>query len=127
MPKEQVSPSGSAGDAVIRQKVGIGWLAPIAAGLVTRTRSAAPALLAATARAVVAVSIVCPVFGDLHPTWRTPHVALLVQAAIAAVRVVGWPAPARRHDAVSMGIIAYLSCSCSCSRDDLAARAGGAW
>jgi amino acid transporter len=53
-----------------------------------------------------------PAFGRLHPTWRTPYVALLVQAAIAGVFVfLGQAGTSVRgaYDAlVSMGIIAYF-------------------
>ena len=51
-------------------------------------------------------------FGDLHPTWRTPYVALLVQAAIAGLFVFLGQAGTSVHGAydalVSMGIIAYF-------------------
>ena len=53
-----------------------------------------------------------PAFGDLHPKWRTPYVALLVQAAIAALFVfLGQAGTSVRgaYDAlVSMGIIALF-------------------
>ena len=51
-------------------------------------------------------------FGRLHPRWRTPYVALLVQALIAAFFVfIGQAGTSVRgaYDAlVSMGIIAYF-------------------
>ena len=51
-------------------------------------------------------------FGELHPSWQTPHVALLVQAAIAGVFIfLGQAGTSVRgaYDAlVSMGIIAYF-------------------
>ncbi len=51
-------------------------------------------------------------FGDLHPTWRTPYVALLVQAAIAGLFVFLGQAGTSVHGAydalVCMGIIAYF-------------------
>jgi amino acid transporter len=51
-------------------------------------------------------------FGRLHPRWRTPYVALLVQAAIAALFIfLGQAGTSVRgaYDAlVSMGIIAYF-------------------
>jgi glutamate:GABA antiporter len=53
-----------------------------------------------------------PAFGRLHPRWRTPYVALLVQAAIALVFIwLGQAGTSVRgaYDAlVSMGIIAYF-------------------
>jgi amino acid transporter len=51
-------------------------------------------------------------FGSLHPTWRTPHVALLVQAAISAVFVILGQAGTTVRGAydvlVSMSIITYF-------------------
>ena len=51
-------------------------------------------------------------FGELHPKWRTPYVALLVQAVIALVFVFLGQAGTSVHGAydalVSMGIIAYF-------------------
>ena len=51
-------------------------------------------------------------FGALHPRWRTPYVALLVQAAIAALFIWLGQAGTSVHGAydalVSMGIIAYF-------------------
>jgi amino acid transporter len=53
-----------------------------------------------------------PAFGRLHPTWRTPHVALLSQAAIAALFIVIGQAGTTVRGAydvlVSMGIISYF-------------------
>src|SRR5262249_58620858 len=53
-----------------------------------------------------------PAFGALHPRWRTPYVALLVQAGIAGLFVwLGQAGTSVRgaYDAlVSMGIIAYF-------------------
>src|SRR5206468_672365 len=51
-------------------------------------------------------------FGALHPQWRTPYVALLVQAAIAALFIAISQPGTTVHGAyevlVSMGIIAYF-------------------
>src|SRR4029453_13133183 len=53
-----------------------------------------------------------PAFGELHPKWGTPYVALLVQEAIAALFIfLGQAGTSVRgaYDAlVSMGIIAYF-------------------
>jgi amino acid transporter len=53
-----------------------------------------------------------PAFGALHPRWRTPYVALLVQAAIAALFIAISQPGTSVHGAyevlVSMGIIAYF-------------------
>ncbi len=50
--------------------------------------------------------------GRLHPQWRTPYVALLVQALIAGVFIFLGQAKTSVHGAydalVSMGIIAYF-------------------
>jgi amino acid transporter len=51
-------------------------------------------------------------FGSLHPRWRTPHVALLVQAGISAVFVVLGQAGTSVRGAydvlVSMSVISYF-------------------
>jgi amino acid transporter len=53
-----------------------------------------------------------PAFGRLHPRWKTPHVALLTQAAIAGVFIVLGQAGTSVRGAydvlVSMGIISYF-------------------
>ena len=53
-----------------------------------------------------------PAFGKLHPKWRTPYVALLVQAAIAAVFIflgqAGTSVKGAYDVLVSMAIIAYF-------------------
>jgi amino acid transporter len=53
-----------------------------------------------------------PVFGSIHPRFHTPHVALLVQAAISVVFVVLGQAGATVRGAydvlVSMSIISYF-------------------
>jgi amino acid transporter len=92
------------------------WLVPILAALVTlNTLGAVAGWFAATARLpfVAGIDRFLPkAFGDLHPTWRTPYVALLVQAAIAGLFVFLGQAGTSVHGAydalVSMGIIAYF-------------------
>jgi amino acid transporter len=53
-----------------------------------------------------------PAFGKLHPRWRTPYVALLVQAAIAGLFVLlgqaGTSVRGAYNALVSMSIIAYF-------------------
>src|SRR5437762_3063733 len=93
---------------------GFGRLAPIAAALVTRTAlGGVGGWFAATARLPFVAGIdrfLPPAFGRVHPRWRTPYVALLVQAAIAAVFIFLGQAGTSVHGAydalVSMGIIA---------------------
>ena len=97
-------------------KVGVGWLAPAVAALVTlNALGGTGGWFAATARLpfVAGIDRFLPkAFGDLHPTWRTPYVALLVQAAIAGLFVFLGQAGTSVHGAydalVSMGIIAYF-------------------
>jgi len=97
-------------------KVGLAWVAPIAAIFVTlNALGGVGGWFAATARLPFVAGIdrfLPPVFGRLHPTWRTPYVALLVQAAIAALFIFLGQAGTSVHGAydalVSMGIIAYF-------------------
>ena len=97
-------------------RVGVAWLAPIVAALVTlNALGGVGGWFAATARLPFVAGIdrfLPPAFGRLHPTWRTPYVALLVQAAIAGLFVfLGQAGTSVRgaYDAlVSMGIIAYF-------------------
>src|SRR3954453_19051759 len=118
MPKEQVSGLAGIMQAIqaMTARVGIGWLAPLLAGLVTlNALGGTGGWFAATARLpfVAGIDRFLPkAFGDLHPTWRTPYVALLVQAAIAGLFVFLGQAGTSVHGAydalVSMGIIAYF-------------------
>ena len=97
-------------------KVGLGWLAPIMAAFITlNALGGVGGWFAATARLPFVAGIdryLPPAFGNLHPRWRTPYVALLVQAAIAALFIfLGQAGTSVRgaYDAlVSMGIIAYF-------------------
>jgi amino acid transporter len=76
----------------IARRSGVPWLVPIVAALVVvNVLGAVAGWFAATARLpfVAGVDRFLPeVFGRLHPRWQTPHVALLVQAALAAVFIV---------------------------------------
>ena len=97
-------------------KVGLAWLAPIVAALVTlNALGGVGGWFAATARLPFVAGIdrfLPPAFGNLHPKWGTPHVALLVQAAVAGLFVFLGQAGTSVHGAydalVSMGIIAYF-------------------
>jgi amino acid transporter len=97
-------------------KTGIAWLAPLVAVMVTlNALGGVGGWFVATSRLPFVAGIdrfLPPAFGRLHPKWRTPYVALLVQAAIAGVFVfLGQAGTSVRgaYDAlVSMGIIAYF-------------------
>jgi amino acid transporter len=118
IPKEQVSGLQGIMQAVqaMTAKVGLAWLAPLLAVLVTvNALGGVGGWFVATSRLPFVAGIdrfLPPAFGRLHPEWRTPYVALLVQAAIAGVFVfLGQAGTSVRgaYDAlVSMGIIAYF-------------------
>jgi amino acid transporter len=100
----------------ITSRLGLAWLAPIVAVFVSlNALGGVGGWFAATARLPFVAGIdrfLPPAFGDLHPRWHTPYVALLVQAGIAALFVfLGQAGTSVRgaYDAlVSMGIIAYF-------------------
>jgi amino acid transporter len=100
----------------ITAKVGLAWLAPLVAALVTvNALGGVGGWFAATARLPFVAGIdrfLPPAFGRLHPKWRTPYVALLVQAAIAFLFVflsqAGTTVRGAYNVLVSMGIIAYF-------------------
>jgi glutamate:GABA antiporter len=118
IPKEQVSGLQGIMQAMqtVTTKVGLGWLAPIVAALVTvNALGGVGGWFAATARLPFVAGIdrfLPPAFGRLHPRWRTPYVALLVQAAIAGLFVFLGQAKTSVRGAyealVSMAIIAYF-------------------
>jgi len=118
MPKEQVSGIQGIMQAIqtMSGKVGAGWLVPAIAVLVTVSAvGGVGGWFAATARLpfVAGIDRFLPAaFGALHPRWRTPYVALLVQAAIAALFIAISQPGTTVHGAyevlVSMSIIAYF-------------------
>jgi glutamate:GABA antiporter len=118
LPKEQVTGLQGISQAIqtMTAKVGIGWLTPILAAFVTlNVIGGVGGWFAATARLpfVAGIDRFLPeAFGRLHPKWRTPYVALLVQAFIAGLFIfLGQAGTTVRgaYDAlVSMGIIAYF-------------------
>ena len=118
MPKDQVTGLSGIMQAIqaMTARVGLGWVAPAVAALVTlNALGGTGGWFAATARLpfVAGIDRFLPsIFADLHARWRTPYVALLVQAAIAGVFVfLGQAGTSVRgaYDAlVSMGIIAYF-------------------
>jgi amino acid transporter len=118
IPRSQVSGLQGIMQAVqvVVSRVGAAWLGPILAAFVTlNALGGVGGWFAATARLPFVAGIdrfLPPAFGRLHPKWRTPYVALLVQAAIALLFVfLGQAGTSVRgaYDAlVSMGIIAYF-------------------
>jgi amino acid transporter len=118
IPKEQVSGLQGIMQALqaVTAKAGLAWLAPILALLVTlNALGGVGGWFAATARLPFVAGIdrfLPPAFGELHPRWHTPYVALLVQAAIAGLFIFLGQAGTSVHGAydalVSMGIIAYF-------------------
>ena len=118
IPKEQVSGLQGAMQAIQAMcgRVGVPWLIPILAALVTlNALGGVGGWFAATARLpfVAGIDRFLPAaFGRLHPRWRTPYVALLVQAAIAGLFIFLGQARTSVRGAyealVSMGIIAYF-------------------
>ena len=118
IPKEQISGLQGIMQAIqaMTGRVGVSWLAPIVAAFVSlNALGGVGGWFAATARLPFVAGIdrfLPPMFGRLHPRWRTPYVALLVQALIAAFFVfIGQAGTSVRgaYDAlVSMGIIAYF-------------------
>jgi amino acid transporter len=118
IPKEDVSGLQGMMQAiqVICGHGGLPWLVPVMAMLVTlNALGGVGGWFAATARLpfVAGIDRFLPdAFGRLHPRWRTPYVALIVQAVIAGVFIfLGQAGTSVRgaYDAlVSMGIIAYF-------------------
>jgi amino acid transporter len=118
MPSDEVSGLQGIMQAlqIMGRRAGLPWLAPILAGFVTlNALGGVGAWFAATARLPFVAGIdrhLPKAFGDLHPRWRTPYVALLVQAAVAAGFIFLGQAGTSVHGAydalVSMGIIAYF-------------------
>jgi amino acid transporter len=118
IPKDQVSGLQGIMQATqaIVGRIGAAWLVPVVAVFVTlNALGGVGGWFAATARLPFVAGIdrfLPPAFGRLHPEWRTPYVALLVQAVIALLFVfLGQAGTSVRgaYDAlVSMGIIAYF-------------------
>ena len=115
IPSDQISGLQGIMQAIqaMTSKTGVGWLKPwMALLIVVSSLGGLGAWFAATARLpfVAGVDRFLPkAFGALHPRWDTPHVALLVQAGIAAVFVVLGQAGTSVHGAydvlVSMSVI----------------------
>jgi glutamate:GABA antiporter len=118
LPKDQISGLQGLLQAVqaMATKSGAAWIVPIVAATITlNALGGVGGWFAATARLPFVAGIdrfLPPVFGTVHPRWKTPYVALLVQAAIAFVFIfLGQAGTSVRgaYDAlVSMGIISYF-------------------
>ncbi len=118
LPKEQLSGLQGVMQAVqaMAAKAGAQWIVPIVAALITLSAlGGTGAWFAATARLPFVAGLdryLPPSFGALHPRWKTPYVALLVQAGVAFVFLfVGQAGTSVRgaYDAlVSMSIISYF-------------------
>ena len=97
-------------------RLGVASLIPISAVLIILSNvGAAGAFLAATARLPFVAGIdrfLPPIFGKLHPRWRTPYVALLTQAVVGGIFVflgqAGTTVKGAYDVLVSMGVITYF-------------------
>lgn len=97
-------------------RIGLPALIPITAALIAISNlGAAGAYLAAVARLPFVAGmdrLLPPAFGKLHPRWRTPHVALLLQLTCGVLFVFLGQAGTSVRGAydvlVSMGIITYF-------------------
>jgi glutamate:GABA antiporter len=118
LPSSEVNDLQGLTQAVAKTAERIGWqeVIPLAAFLIALSNlGAAGAYLAAVARLPFVAGIdryLPPAFGKLHPRWRTPWVALVVQAAVGAVFVFLGQAGTNVKGAydvlVSMGVITYF-------------------
>src|SRR5215471_18513886 len=118
LPRDQVSNLQGLMQAITRTagRIGFFWIIPVAAGLIALSNlGAAGAYLAAVARLPFVAGIdrfLPPVFGKLHPRWRTPYIALILQCACGVVFIFLGQAETTVKGAydvlVSMGIITYF-------------------
>lgn len=118
LPQQEVSGLQGIMQAIARtaDRVGAPAVAPVAAFLITLSSiGGVGAWLASTARLPFVAGIdryLPPAFGRLHPRWHTPHVALLVQAAGAALIIVlgqaGTTVKGAYEILVSMGVISFF-------------------
>jgi len=118
LPASEVSDLQGLMQAITKTAGRIGWqgVIPFAAFMIALSNlGAAGAYLAAVARLPFVAGIdrfLPPVFGALHPRWRTPWVALVVQSALGAVFVflgqAGTSVKGAYDVLVSMGVITYF-------------------
>jgi glutamate:GABA antiporter len=94
LPSDQVNTQNGVFQAITSGSalMGLAWFGVIAALLVTvGNAGGVGATVAGASRVPFAVGIDCylpEAFGKLHPKWRTPYVAILVQAVLSAVILV---------------------------------------
>lgn len=118
LPKSQVTGLEGIMQAVshISTRLGMGWIIGMVALLITLSNlGAVGAWLTATARLpfVVGLDRYLPKpFGKLHPRWKTPYVALLVEAVCGIVFALlgqaGTSVKGAYEVLVSMGVITYF-------------------
>ena len=118
LPKAQLSGLQGVMQAMqaMATKAGMPWVVPIAAALITLSvLGGVGAWFAATARLpfVAGLDKYLPsAFGTLHPRFKTPHVALLVQAAFAFAFVfigqAGTSVRGAYEALVSMAVVSYF-------------------
>jgi len=118
LPSSEVNALQGLMQAITKTADRVGWQAviPLAAFLIALSNlGAAGAYLAAVARLPFVAGIdrfLPPAFGKLHPRWRTPWVALVVQSALGAVFVflgqAGTSVKGAYDVLVSMGVITYF-------------------
>jgi amino acid transporter len=97
-------------------RIGLLWVIPLGAALIALSNlGAASAYLAAVARLPFVAGIdrfLPPVFGRLHPRWKTPYVALILQAICGVVFIFLGQAGTSVRGAydvlVSLGVITYF-------------------
>jgi len=100
----------------VAARIGMQPIVPFVAALVAiSSLGGVAAWFAAAGRLPFVVGVdrfLPPAFGRLHPKWGTPHVSLLVQAAVAAVFVLlgqaGTSVKGAYDVLVSMSVIAYF-------------------
>jgi glutamate:GABA antiporter len=118
LPRAQVSDLQGLMQAIAQtgERIGVFWIIPIAAAFIALSNlGAASAYLAAVARLPFVAGIdrfLPPVFGRLHPRWKTPYVALILQALCGVLFVflgqAGTSVKGAYDVLVSMGIITYF-------------------
>ncbi len=118
LPQSEITGLGGIMDAITAtgSRIGLSGLAPIAALLIVlSTMGGVGVWLAAPARLpfVAGIDHYLPsAFGRLHPKYGTPHIALLMQAGVAALCAILGQAgetPKQAYDIlVSLGVVAFF-------------------
>ncbi|MEW6734720.1 MAG: APC family permease [Acidobacteriota bacterium] len=118
LPSQKVSALQGIMQAIreVGQRTNLAGLSPLTAILITVSGvGAVGAWFAATARLPFVAGLdhlLPPAFGQLHKRWGTPHIALIIQALIAALFIflsqAGTSVKGAYEVLVSMGIITYF-------------------